>query len=127
MNIILWIVQGLIAAMFAMAGFMKISKSKDDLNKQSGMSWVESVSAGNIKIIGVLELLAAVGLVVPLAMGTLPWLTPLAASGLVLIMFGAMTLHAKRGDGIKAIAGNVVLLLLAGSVAIGRFMILPVS
>ncbi len=63
MNTVLWILQGLIAAMFAMAGFMKLSKSRNDLMKQKDMNWVESVSDGNLKIIGLLELLAALGLI----------------------------------------------------------------
>ena len=125
MNTVLWIVQGLIAVMFAMAGLMKLSKSRDDLMKQKDMIWVESVSAGNIRLIGLLELLAAVGLIVPQLTGILPWLTPLAALGLVLTMEGAVALHVKRGDGMKMISRNILFMLLAGIVAIGRFMIVP--
>lgn len=126
MNIVLWIVQGLMAAMFGMAGFMKLGKSRDELLKQKDMDWVESVSAGNIRLIGLLELLAAVGLIVPMALGILPWLTPLAASGLILTMAGAMILHGKRGDGMKKISMNMLLMLMAVFIALGRFLILPV-
>ena len=126
MNTVLWIVQGLIAVMFAMAGLMKLSKSRDDLMKQKDMIWVESVSAGNIKLIGLLELLAAMGLIIPQLTRILPWLTPYAALGLILTMAGAMALHVKRGDGMKAISRNIMLMLLAGFIAIGRFVVIPV-
>jgi len=125
MNTVLWILQGLIAAMFAMAGLMKLGKSRDDLMKQKDMNWVESVSAGNIRLIGFVELLAAVGLIVPQLTGILPWLTPVAALGLVLTMAGAIALHVNRGDGMKAISRNIMLMLLAGFIAIGRFVIVP--
>jgi uncharacterized membrane protein YphA (DoxX/SURF4 family) len=100
MNIVLWILQLLLAVMFLMAGFMKVTRSKSELKESGGerMAWVESVSARNIKLIGVLELLAAIGLVLPQLTGVLPWLTPLAAVGLVLTMLGAIVLHLRRED-----------------------------
>ena len=115
----------MIAAMFVMAGFMKLGKSRDDLMNQKDMNWVESVSAGNIRLIGLLELLAAVGLIVPQLTGILPWLTPLAALGLVLTMVGAVALHVIRGDGMKTISRNIFLILLTGIIAVGRFVIVP--
>jgi len=126
MNIVLWILQGLIATMYVMTGLMKLAKSRDDLMKQKDMNWVESVSAGNIKLIGLLELLAAVGLIVPQLTGILPWLTPFAAVGLILTMASAIALHSNRGDGMKKISMNIILMLLAGFIAIGRFVIVPV-
>jgi uncharacterized membrane protein YphA (DoxX/SURF4 family) len=125
MNIALWILQGLLAAMFVMAGLMKLGKSRDDLMNQKDMNWVESVSSGNIKLIGLVELLAAIGLILPQLTGTLPWLTPVAALGLVLTMVGAVALHVKRGDGMKTISRNIFLILLTGIVAVGRFVIVP--
>jgi len=56
MNTVIWILQGLIAVMFAMAGFMKISKPKEELKKQSSMAWVSNVSSSNLKMIGALAL-----------------------------------------------------------------------
>lgn len=56
MNIVFWVLQGMIALMFLMAGFMKLSKSKDDLLSQGDMMrWVESVSNSQLKVIGVME------------------------------------------------------------------------
>ena len=127
MNTVLWILQGLIASMFAMTGFMKLVKSKDELQNQGErMKWVESVSSRNLKFIGLLELLAALGLILPPLTGMLIWLTPLAATGLSLNMIGAMLLHIRRGDDAKAISMNIMLMLLAGFVAYGRFVLVPI-
>ncbi len=125
MNIALWILQGLLAALFLMAGVMKATRSKEEIKGSDGerMAWVDDVSATNIKLIGVLEILAAIGLILPQLTGILPWLTPLAAVGLVLTMIGAIVLHVRRGDGTQALVSNAVLLLLAAFVAYGRFMI----
>ena len=127
MNIALWIVQGLLAVVFLMSGFMKVSKSKDELKESGGerMAWVEDLTDRNIRLIGILELLASISLVLPQLTGILPWLTPLAAVGLVLTMIGAITLHIRRGDGPQAIGMNIVLLLMAAFVAYGRFVLVP--
>ena len=127
MNIALWIVQALLAVMFLMAGLMKASKSKEEIKEAGGegMAWVDSVSDSNVRLIGILEILAAIGLILPPLTGILPWLTPLAALGLVLTMIGAASLHAKRGDGTQPIVMNMILLLLAAFVAYGRFIAAP--
>ncbi len=127
MNIVLWILQALLAGLFGMSGAMKASSSKDAIKEKGGqnMAWVDSLSDSNVKIIGILEVLAAIGLILPQVTGVLPWLTPLAAVGLVLTMIGAMALHAKRGDGAPAIIANAVLLLVAAFVALGRFVLVP--
>jgi uncharacterized membrane protein YphA (DoxX/SURF4 family) len=125
MNTLIWILQGLIALMFAMAGFMKLSKPKEELKKQSSMAWVSDVSSSNLKLIGALELLAAIGLIVPQVTGIQSWLTPVAALGLVFTMIGALTLHIRRGDGRQALVVNVMLLLIAAFVAYGRYMLVP--
>jgi VIT1/CCC1 family predicted Fe2+/Mn2+ transporter len=106
---------------------MKVSRSKDELKKAGGerMAWVDDVSDSNLRLIGVLELLAAIGLILPSLTGILPWLTPLASVGLVLTMIGAIRLHVRRGDGAQLIIPTIVLLLLAAFVAYGRFVVLP--
>ncbi len=126
MNIVLWIVQGLLAAVFLMAGFMKVSKSKDELKKIGGkqMIWVDDVSASMIRLIGILELLAGIGLILPQLTRILPWLTPLAAVGLVLTMIGALMVNVRNNNRLVIIE-NIVLLLLAAFVAYGRFVLVP--
>lgn len=126
MNVVLWILQGFLAVVFLLAGFMKVSKSKDGLKEMGGkhMNWVDDVSANTIKVIGILELLAGIGLVLPQLTRILPWLTPLAAVGLILTMIGAMKMNVQYGNRI-AIAENSILLLLAVFVAYGRFILIP--
>jgi uncharacterized membrane protein YphA (DoxX/SURF4 family) len=127
MNIVLWILQGVIAMMFGMAGFMKLSKSRNELQKAGeNMKWTEDISDRNVKLIGLLEVLAALGLILPSITGLMTWLTPVAAIGLSLTMIGAMVLHIRRQDGAKAIAMNFMLMIMAAFIAFGRFAILPV-
>lgn len=119
MNVFLWIVAGVLAVAFAAAGAMKLAKSKEALHEQ-GMGWVEDVSPGTVKLVGTLELLAAVGLVVPPLVGIAPVLAPLAALGLVLVMAGAIVLHTRRREAPMVVV-NLVLLALAAVVVWGRF------
>lgn len=118
MNIALWVVQGLLAVMFLMAGIMKASKAKEELAER--MAWVNDFSASTIKTIGILEILAAIGLILPWATNILPWLTPVAAVALVLTMIGAAITHVRRSE-FSNVGMNVMLLVLAAFVAYGRF------
>lgn len=124
MNIVLWIFQGLLAVIFLMTGMMKVGQSKDEIKEKGGgrMNWVDDVSAGNIRLIGIAEVLAAVGLILPQVIGIMPWLTPLAAVGLILTMVGATMLHIRRGE---TIVPTIVLLLFAAFIAYGRFVLIP--
>lgn len=118
MNVVLWVLQGLLAVAFAGAGITKTTRPKDQL--KAFMPWTEDFSATQIKGIGALEFLAALGLVLPAVTGIAPVLTPLAATGLVLVMVGAIITHARRKEP-SVIVVNVVLLALAAVVAWGRF------
>lgn len=124
MNVILWIVQGLLALMFLMAGAMKLSKPKKDLREKLG-DWVDQYSDLSIKLIGLAELLGAIGLILPIAIGFFPLLTPLAAIGLAMTMVGAMKVHYERKEKSKVIT-NIVLMLLAVFVVIGRLYLAPI-
>lgn len=118
MNVVLWIVQGLLAVAFAGAGFMKVTQPKEKL--KTNMAYVEDFSAGTVKLIGTAELLAAAGLVLPWLTGIAPVLTPIAASGLVLMMILAAATHLRRKE-YPAILFNLVLGGLALFAALGRF------
>jgi uncharacterized membrane protein YphA (DoxX/SURF4 family) len=118
-NVVLWIVAGLLALAFLAAGGMKLTQSKQKL-AASGMGWTEDFGAGMIKAIGGLEVLAAIGLILPPALKIVPVLAPLAALGLILLMIGAAITHARRKE-TPMIAINAVLLVLAVVVAWGRF------
>ena len=124
MNVLLWIVQGLLTLMFLMAGAMKLSKSKKELREKLG-GWVDQYTDISIKLIGLAELLGAVGLILPMAIGVLPILTPLAAIGLAMTMVGAMKVHYERKEKSKVIT-NIVLMLLAVFVVIGRLYLAPI-
>ncbi len=119
MNIALWIIAGLLAVAFLASGAMKLSQPKEKL-AALGMGWVEDSSAGTVKAIGTLEVLAAVGLILPAALDIAPVLVPLAAVGLVLLMAGAIITHLRRHEA-RVIASPIALLALAVLVAWGRF------
>jgi uncharacterized membrane protein YphA (DoxX/SURF4 family) len=118
MNIALWIVQVLLAMVFLLAGIIKLTQPRPKLAER--MAWVQDFSDRQVKAIGSLEILAAIGLTVPAALHIASFLAPLAAAGLVLLMLGAAATHARRSEP-QGIATNVVLLLLAAVVALGRF------
>lgn len=117
MNIALWIVQGLLALMFISAGMMKTFQYE---KAKSSLPWVKEYSKGFVAFIGVSELLGGLGLVLPHATGIAPFLTPVSAIGLAVIMLLAAAFHAKRKE-YPGIGMNVILLALAVFVAVGRF------
>jgi uncharacterized membrane protein YphA (DoxX/SURF4 family) len=123
-HIVLWILQALLGAMFLMVGIAKATQPRAKLLEMERMKWVEDISPSNLKGIGVLEILAGIGLIVPPLMGILPWLAPLAAVGLALTMIGAAILHVRRGE-TSLVASNLVLLAIAAFVAYGRFVLVP--
>lgn len=118
MNVLLWVLQGVLAAMFLMAGVMKTALPKDKLAKN--LPWVEDFSPAVVKFIGAVEFLGAIGLIVPAVTGIAPILTPLAAGGLAVVMVLAAITHARRREP-SAIAFNAVLLIVAVVIAWGRF------
>lgn len=120
MNVVLWILASLLAAVFLAAGAMKLTQPKEKLAANPNMAWTEQFPPGVIKMIGLLEILAAIGLILPAALGIVPVLVPLAAVGLVLLMIGAAVTHARRREN-QPIVINVVLLALAGFLAWARF------
>ena len=122
MNVIIWIIQGLLAVAFFMAGFMKTTMPKDKLREKIG-GWVDDYKDSQLKLIGFSEVLGAFGLILPMLLNFLPVLTPIAACGLVFTMIGAAQTHFKRKE---SIIMNVVLLVLALFVIIGKFYIVPV-
>ncbi len=121
MNIALWIVQGLLAALYLMAGTLKTfqtAKAKEQL------PWAKNRSDGFVRFVGTSELLGALGLILPLVTGILPWLTLLAAIGLTIIQALAIfTEHLPKKE-YNVIPFNAVLLALAVFVVIGRWALI---
>src|SRR4051794_23794169 len=101
MNLAAWVVSGLLAAVYLMAGTLKTTQPLDKLRPQMG--WVDDISLRTLRMIGVLELLGALGLVLPKLLGIVDeragvqgTLTGLAALGLALIQLLAIPVHVRR-------------------------------
>jgi len=119
MNVVLWIIASVLAVLFLASGAMKLLQPKEKL-AASGQEWTEDFGANTIKLIGGLEVLAAIGLILPAVVDVVPVLVPLAALGLVLVMIGAIVTHARRRE-TPMVVVNLVLLVLAAVVVWGRF------
>ena len=120
MNLTLWIVAGLLAAVYLFAGTGKLFVPKEKLATAPGAGWLDDFSTDAVKGIGALEILAALGLVLPAALDIAPVLVPVAASGLVALMAGAVITRIRRHETVPLIA-DLAYLVLAGFVAFGRF------
>lgn len=121
MNLALWIVTGLLATAYLFGGGGKVVMPKDRIAAFGPSSkWVEDFSPGAVKAIGALEVLAAVGLILPAVLGIAPVLVPLAALGLMIIMSGAAITRIRRRE-YRFMLVDLAYLALAGFVAWGRF------
>jgi hypothetical protein len=118
MNIVLWIIQALLAALFLFAGGMKLLLPIEELTKQASLPGLF------MRFIGVCEVLGALGLILPWLTSVRPGLTPLAAAGLVIIMIGATVFTLMTADVAMALM-PLVTGLLAAFVAYGRCRVAP--
>ena len=123
LHIGLWVVQGLLAAAFGMAGFMKLTAPIEQL-AENGMSFVNDYSVGMVRFIGISELLGALGLIIPAAFRFKTFLTPLAAVGLAIIMILATSYHIGANE---PIIGSLVFFVLTAFIAWGRFKLAPIQ
>ncbi|QCO98028.1 DoxX family protein [Arthrobacter sp. 24S4-2] len=119
MNIALWVITATLALLFLAAGTMKVAQPKAKL-AAAGQGWVENFSDGAVKSIGTLEILGALGLVLPALLNVATFLVPTAAAGLVLLMAGAAITHGRRKETPNVII-NIVLGVLALGVAAARY------
>jgi hypothetical protein len=111
MSTTLWILQGVLAAMFVFAGVNKLVNA--EMRKALGRPLAA--------FIGLSEIVGAIGLIAPLATGVLPQLTAIAAAALALVMVLAAIHHLRRGDPVARVAPALVLLVLTSAVAYGRW------
>jgi hypothetical protein len=124
MNTATWIVQGVLAFALIGAGLMKLAKSREALlSSGPSMAWAEDFSGSAVKLIGLLEVAAAIGLVLPWALDVIPVLTPVAGVGAALLLLGAASVHLRRHES-KAIGAPLFLTVLGVFVALSRFGIL---
>jgi hypothetical protein len=120
MNLALWITTGLLAVIALSSGINKTFLPKEKLARFPFGGWVEDFSNGFLKTIGVLEILAAVGLILPAVLDIATVLVPVTAVCWVLVMIGAIIVHLRHGD-VKPVVGNLIYLALAVFIAWGRF------
>jgi uncharacterized membrane protein YphA (DoxX/SURF4 family) len=110
-SVVLWVVQAILAALFALSGLSKLAQQKDKLAEK--YTWMSDFSAPMVRVIGALEVAGGIGLVVPV-------LAPLAATGLAVMMLLAAALHVRRREARGVVVAGVLLALTA-FVAWGRF------
>jgi hypothetical protein len=120
MDLTLWIAAGLLAAVAMAGGISKTFVPKAKLAAAHGGEWTAGASVGFVKTLGVLELLAAVGLILPAIVDIAPVIVPITAVCWVLLMIGAMITHGRLGQ-FKLVMLNLVYLALAAFIAWGRF------
>jgi uncharacterized membrane protein YphA (DoxX/SURF4 family) len=123
MTYTLWIVQVLLALLFLFTGGMKLVIPPDVLASMGSPNQIP-LPGWLVRFIGVAEVLGALGLILPGLLRIKPWLTPLAAAGLVVIMVGAVALSIAA-DGVAAGVVPLVAGLLAAFVAYGRWRPAP--
>jgi len=124
-NIGLWLAQVILAAVYVMAGFMKLTQPIDAL-VATGMTYAGDYPEMLTRFIGTMEVLGAVGIILPAATRILPILTPLAALGFSTIQVLAIGLHSSRGE-FQVLPVNLVLLALSLFVLWGRLRKAPIS
>jgi uncharacterized membrane protein YphA (DoxX/SURF4 family) len=115
----LWILQVLLAVIFLVTGTTKLTQPRRKM-AAGPMRWAADVSDAQFRAIGLVEVLGALGLILPAALGIAPLLTPLAAVGVALIMIGAIHTHVRYGES-NRLAVPLVVLALALFVAIAGF------
>lgn len=120
MNLALWIGAGLLAVVALTGGVSKAFVPKERLAAIRGGGWTAGVSVSFVKSLGVLELLAAAGLILPAAVNITPVLVPVTAVCWVLLMVGAMITHGRRTE-YTLVTLNLIYLALAVFIAWGRF------
>jgi uncharacterized membrane protein YphA (DoxX/SURF4 family) len=120
MNIVLWIIQVLLALLFLFAGVMKLILPIEEMTKQMAMPGLF------LRFLGASEVLGGLGLVLPGLFRIKTWLTPLAAAGLMIIVIGATVLTLMIGGG-ATVLFPLVAALLSAFVAYGRWRVAPLS
>jgi uncharacterized membrane protein YphA (DoxX/SURF4 family) len=120
MNIALWIIQALLAALFLFAGGMKLVMPIEEMMKQIPLP----LPGWFVRFTGVVEVLGGIGLILPWRLRIKPGLTPLAAAGLVIVMIGA-TVYTLAAGQIASAVMPIMVGILAGFVAYGRWKLTP--
>lgn len=123
LNIVIWIAQVLLAFGFLSVGYSHAFNA-EKMKAQRGMQWIGSLPRRLMSFIGICEMAGGLGAVLPAVTGIQPWLTPLAAALLAVVMLLAFVFHVARRE-YPNLAINSILFLLAVFVAYGRIVLLP--
>ncbi|HLS32444.1 MAG TPA: DoxX family protein [Brevibacterium sp.] len=119
MDLLLWILAFVLAAIFAASGVVKLATARDQQIDRT--PYVEDFPQLVIRGIGALEILGAIGLLLPALTGVATVLVPMAAAGLAITMVLAALVHVRRGDGTAAALPSILLAILSVFVAWSRF------
>ncbi|MGW3284687.1 DoxX family protein [Streptomyces sp. NPDC001002] len=113
MTLAYWITAAVLALFYVYAGTLKLLRSREQLRPM--MAWVDETPMRAVRTIGVVELLGALGLILPPATDIAPWLAVVAAVGFVVLQVGALRVHLRRGD--RQVGLNAGLVVVAGVAA----------
>lgn len=119
MNVVLWIGQGLLAAIFIVSGVSKSTQSKERM-VATGQTAAKIVPLPLMRTAGITELFGVVGVILPWLTGVARVLTPVSAVGFGLIMLLAASVHTRLREP-RNVAANLAILAVAATVAWGRF------
>jgi hypothetical protein len=121
--IFLWTAQVLLSITLLWAGSVKLFQPIEQLKTR--WSWTGEVSSNFVKLTGVIDLLGAIGVLLPALLRFKPILTPIAAVGIILLMISASIFHISRGEA-SQIGFNIIFATIAAFVAYGRFKLIPI-
>ncbi|MFD7072963.1 DoxX family protein [Nocardioides sp. NPDC059952] len=124
MHIALWITAGLLALVALTGGLTKTFVPLDKLSRHDGAAWTRGASPTFVRTLGILEILAAIGLVLPAVLDIVPVMVPVTAACWIALMIGAMITHGRLGQA-KLVMVNVAYLALAVFIVVGRFGTTP--
>lgn len=120
MNVALWIAAGMLALVALAGGISKTFVPLEKLSQHDGAAWTRGVRPAYVKTLGVLEILAAIGLILPAVVDVAPVMVPVTAACWIVLMIGAMITHGRLGQ-FKLVMVNTVYVVLAVLIVIGRF------
>lgn len=123
-HVSLWIAQSLLAVIFFMTGLMKLAMPIEKIAEM--LPWVANAPAALVRLIGISEILGAAGLILPAALRIRPYLTPLAAAGLAIVMVLSTAFHLIRGEVAHTVV-PIVIFFIAVFIAWGRTKKSPIE
>lgn len=123
-NVLLWIAQILISTSLLWAACIKLFQPIEQLEIM--WPWTGDIPSGFVRLTGVIDLLGALGVILPSVFRFKPILAPIAAIGIILLMIAASIFHISRGEG-SQIGFNIVFALIAAFISYGRLKLVPIQ